>query len=135
MATKAESAERAVTLATVAGLPADESAALRRVILAGGQPKIRPTPQRIPSAHALRIVGRRSEIHPRDAVAFRYGSHEMADLSEYLNREFYGNEIAGRVMLDNGILLVIDLRPVVRRLGCSPADPALPDSWGWGGAP
>lgn len=127
-------ADTAARLAMAAGCDGVEAGRISVAILTEGRPHI---PDRLREQYvrmtdrgmALRLIGRRHEIHPRDVVAFRHRSEGVADLSEFLNREWYGHEIAGRVMLDNGILIVLDLRPLLRRMGSPVTDPARPDGW------
>jgi hypothetical protein len=127
-------ADTAARLAMAAGCDGVEAGRISVAILTDHRPVL---PDRLREQYvrmtdrgmALRLIGRRHEIHPRDVVAFRHRHVGVADLSEFLNREWYGHEIAGRVMLDNGILIVLDLRPSLRRQNIPVTDPVRPDDW------
>lgn len=81
------------------------------------------------TAAALRLVGKRNEIHPRDAHAFVYPSQEAADAFATANVE--GHDIdTWHTALDSGeVLGVLDLRRSLKRLGNTITDPSLPDNW------
>lgn len=137
-----EIAQEAVRLAARAGLPAVEVAEVGDWVLTGRRPELAHWRSQIGPADAglaLRMVGRRDEVHPRDAYAMRYPNDESADLGAYLNTAWYGHEILGRAALDDGVVIVLDLRPAMRRLTPAsdelrePTDPTLPDDWKPGG--
>jgi hypothetical protein len=132
-------AQKAVTLARRAGLSQTERSRLVDGILGGKSPRVpddvRSQCKKVDGGLALRVIGRRDEVHPCDVLAFSYPSQALADLFAFLNVECGGHTLLGRAMLDNGLLSVIDLRPDLRRftddadLDWEPTDPALPDDW------
>lgn len=76
---------------------------------------------------ALRLFGRRNEIHPRDVVACLHSSTEAAEAFTAANREHWHHDTLGPVVVDGGVLAVVDLRGALRAHGCEPTDPRLPD--------
>jgi len=83
----------------------------------------------IPTGVALRLIGKREEVHPRDAWACVWRDAALAEFSCQANREHYGHRVWGPVMTDGGLLEVVDLRPALEREGLRLTDPALPDDW------
>lgn len=71
-------------------------------------------PERISHGDALRALGLRGQVHPKDVTAVRFGSEEEA-------HSFRALTGGGSPLL--GIVAVYDLRPVTERA----TDPALPD--------
>lgn len=88
-----------------------------------GNPKI------VDTAWALRMLGKRDEIHPRNAFAAVYPSEEAAQAYADANSEHWGYVSVGRIPVDGGILGVTDLRRAWRDLDHPITDPALPDDW------
>jgi hypothetical protein len=87
-------------------------------------------PKGVDAGLALRLLGRRHEVHPRDVVAFVYPSVEAERAYAEANEENWGHGRLGPMPVDGGILGVTDLRPVQKRdWGIEPTDPALPDNW------
>lgn len=87
-------------------------------------------PESFDAAEALRLIGKRGEVHPRDAWACVYQSQEAADAFAESNEKHHGHPHLGHVTLDSGSVLgVIDLRPASLRHGGEITDPALPDGW------
>lgn len=80
------------------------------------------------AATALRIAGLRDQIHPHDAYARLYRDEALADEAAEGDRDIYGHTVH-RVMLDCGLVNLLDLRPALSRYDppIPPADPALPD--------
>jgi hypothetical protein len=77
------------------------------------------------TAVALRLIGKRDEIHPDDAYAFLYQSRESAEAFAESNRR-HGDAIPLGIMpLGDQWLGVIDLRPQL--LPRQTHDPAAPD--------
>jgi hypothetical protein len=91
--------------------------------------RARYKPQGFDTAEGLRLIGKRSEIHPRDAHAFLYPSREAADLFAQANRERNGVETLGTAEVEGGVVGVLDIRSFYLDHGGSPTDPALPDDW------
>lgn len=85
-------------------------------------------PQPVDAGLALRLVGKRAEIHPRDVYASVCALAEAADMFAEANRRYYGHEVY-RAPVDGGVLQVVDLRGALVREGCEPTDPSLPDEW------
>jgi hypothetical protein len=86
-------------------------------------------PKAADTAMALRLLGKRDEVHPRDAFACVYSSREAAEAFREANREHWGHPSLGIVVVDGGVLGVSDLRPALRGFGAEPTNPALPDDW------
>lgn len=78
---------------------------------------------------ALRIMNRRDDIHPRDAIAVLYPSMDAAEAFAALNRDHFGHDVIGPLPVPAGALAVVDLRQQLTDLGGEPTDPALPDDW------
>jgi hypothetical protein len=78
---------------------------------------------------ALRVIGERRNVHPRDVVAFLHGSQEHAQMYVDANQERWGHPSWGPVLTESGWLEVVDLRPALALHDIEPTDPALPDAW------
>jgi hypothetical protein len=78
---------------------------------------------------ALRLLGLRDQIHPDDVAAFIYTSREVQDAFAQGNLEHNGSPTYGPVMVDCGLLSVVDMRSQMAEHDCPPTDPALPDHW------
>jgi hypothetical protein len=81
------------------------------------------------TAAALWLLGRRGEVHPRDAMAWVYRDQAAADAWHASTAEHYGVPCLGTAPCDGGVLGVYDLRPMFDGHGVALADPALPDDW------
>ena len=89
-----------------------------------GQPRL------YPAARALRLLGQRNHIHPRDVVAFTYRDQAAADAWQTANWENHQHPWLGSIPAeDTGVIGVIDLRAALTRTGHPLTDPALPDNW------
>jgi hypothetical protein len=86
-------------------------------------------PKSVDTAGALRLLGKRAEVHPRCAFAAVYSSQEAAEAFRDANLEYWGHPSLGLTVVDGGVLGAIDLRPSLRGFGVEPTDPALPDGW------
>lgn len=86
-------------------------------------------PEKVPTADALRWIGKRDEVHPRDAVAFRYPSHEAAEAFAAVNAEHHGVPNLGILETAEGWIGVLDLRPQLMEHGSPVTYPELPDNW------
>lgn len=82
---------------------------------------------KLPSDVALRLIGKRDEVHPRDVIAFVWRDPELAEEACRGNREWFEHDVWGPIMIDGGMLEVIDFRPDLRRQGLPVTDPSLPD--------
>lgn len=78
---------------------------------------------------ALRLLGLRHQVHPRDVRAHVYRDQPAADAWAAANRDLHGYPFLGTAPCAGGITGVIDLRPSLRAHGVTPTDPALPDTW------
>lgn len=77
---------------------------------------------------ALRLIGRRDEVHPDDALAFLYASREAAEAFAATNERYSSIRPLGIMEHDGAWLGVLDLRGT---LGRSPiTDPAVADDGG-----
>lgn len=81
----------------------------------------------VDTAMALRLLGKREEIHPHDAVAFIYPSRAVAADFAMSNLEIHGHDTYS-VAVEGGVIGVVDLRHCFSEV----TDPARPDGW-WGG--
>lgn len=86
-------------------------------------------PARVDNAAALRLLGRRDEVHPRDVSACVYQSREAAQAWADANREHWRHPSLGIVAVDGGVLGVTDLRSALREFGTKPTDPTWSDDW------
>jgi hypothetical protein len=85
-------------------------------------------PESVDTAAALRLIGKREEVHPRDAHAFRYQSVEAAEAYASANLEHWGHPTLGaHVGEDGSVVGVLDFRPQLASLDREPTDPSLPD--------
>jgi hypothetical protein len=87
---------------------------------------------RTDTAAALRLAGRRDEIHPADAMAFTYPDREYFEASAKRDRENNGNEVIGPFETDEGLIGIVSMQPQMRARGWEVTDPALPDDYGPG---
>jgi hypothetical protein len=85
--------------------------------------------ERTDTAAALRLAGKRDEIHPLDAVAFLYPDRAYFEASAGRDREIHHNDVHGPYVTDAGLLGIVDIRPQLREQGLRVTDPALPDDW------
>jgi hypothetical protein len=95
----------------------------RRLITEHGEP--RPVKAAVP----LELLGRRAEVHPRDAVAFAYRDLGAAAAWTETTREHYGIPSLGIVTVDGAIVGVYDLRAALAANGAGATSPRLPDNW------
>jgi hypothetical protein len=79
------------------------------------------------TAAALRLAGKRDEIHPNDAVALIYPSREYFEASARRDREIHHNDVIGPLVTEMGLLGIVDLRRQMRESGWQVTDPSLPD--------
>jgi hypothetical protein len=92
-------------------------------------------PAQVPAAAALRLLGRRAEVHPNDAVAFAYRDQAAADAYAESNAQHQGIPSLGSRPVDGAIVGVLDLRPALARHARQAGrsweftDPGLPDDW------
>ena len=84
---------------------------------------------RTDTAAALRLAGKRGEIHPDDAVAFIYPDRAYFDAAAQRDREIHHNEVIGPFDTPEGLMGIVDLRPQLALSGDRIADPALPDDY------
>jgi hypothetical protein len=76
---------------------------------------------------ALRVAGKRAEIHPHDAVAFIYPDRAYFEASAQRDREIHHNDVIGPLVTDAGLIGIVDMRRQLREMGASATDPAFPD--------
>jgi hypothetical protein len=74
---------------------------------------------------ALRLLGLRGQVHPRDVAAFAYRDRAAADAWARSNLDHHGYPSLGTVIAGGEVIGVTDLRPA----RAEPTDPALPDDW------
>lgn len=87
-------------------------------------------PARFDAAAALRLLGLRREVHPRDVIAWAYRDQAAADGWAASNRVHYRHESLGTALVEGaGVVGVTDLRPMLTAHGCPVTDPARPDGW------
>ena len=86
-------------------------------------------PKPVDAGEALRLIGKRDEVHPRDVIACVYQGDEAVDAFLDVNHRHEGMVSIGRVTVEDGVLAVTDLRPQLRRMGSMVTDPALPDDY------
>jgi hypothetical protein len=80
-------------------------------------------PEPVDAAEALRMTGKRSEVHPNDVAAFVHRSQESFEAFAASNRQHNGFETYGPLECGHGVLGIVDMRPALP----IPTDPALPD--------
>jgi hypothetical protein len=86
-------------------------------------------PRSVDVAAALRLIGKRDQVHPRDAVAFAYRDHRAAQAWAASNLEHYGHPSLGWDVGGDAVIGVIDLRPELFRHGAGLTSPSRPDDW------
>ena len=79
------------------------------------------------TAAALRLAGKRAEIHPHDAIAFTYPDRAYFEASAQRDREIYHNDVIGPLVTDAGLIGIVDMRRQLREMGGNATDPVLPD--------
>lgn len=79
------------------------------------------------AAAALRLAGKRAEIHPNDVVALIYPSREYFEASAARDRENHHNDVIGPLVTEMGLLGIVDMRRQLRESGWQVTDPSLPD--------
>lgn len=84
---------------------------------------------RADTAAALRLAGKRGEIHPVDAIAFIYPDAAYFEASAKRDREIHGNEVSGPFETAEGLTGVVSMVPQLRANGWRVTDPSLPDDW------
>lgn len=80
-------------------------------------------PEPVDASDALRMIGKRAEIHPNDVAAFAHRSRESFEAFAASNREHNDFETYGPLECGGCVLGVVDMRPALPR----PTDPTLPD--------
>jgi hypothetical protein len=91
--------------------------------------------KRFDPAIALRLVGKRGEVHPNDIAAFVYPSMEKAERAADANRKLHRHYVLGPIVTEVGPVNIIDLRPAFDRQHRAqmkeyrPTDPNLPDDY------
>jgi hypothetical protein len=78
-------------------------------------------------AEALRLIGKRTEVHPDDAWASTYPTRECAETFAEANRRHNNAPSLGIIACGDRWLGVTDLRP---QLGTKVTDPSVPDDGG-----
>lgn len=92
-------------------------------------------PAQVDRAGALRLLGLRDAVHPRDVVAFLYRDQAAAGAFAASNAEHQGIPSLGTCLAEGGVVGVLDLRPELARHAQQAGqsweftDPALPDDW------
>lgn len=87
-------------------------------------------PRRFVAADALRLLGLREAVHPRDALAYAYHDRRAADAWAASNWEHYRHPLLGCLVVEGaGVVGAYDLRPMLAAHGCELTDPGLPDDW------
>lgn len=84
-------------------------------------------PKTVDTSVALHTIGRRQEVHPKDAIAFLYRDQEAADAFAVSNLEHYGHQSLGSYATPDGVVGVIDIRHAQLDLGRGVTDPAEAD--------
>jgi hypothetical protein len=85
---------------------------------------------RTDTAAALRLAGKRDEIHPDDAFALIYPDRAYFEASAKRDREIHHNDVIGPLETPDGLIGIVDMRWQMREMGCPPTDPSLPDDRG-----
>lgn len=103
----------------------DHEATVAALTAAHGKPAPVDTPA------ALRLLGKRGEVHPRDAYAYAYRDQAAADAFQQATLDHHGVPSLGTATDRAGRLVgVYDLRPALAgNFGVPPTDPRLPDEW------
>jgi hypothetical protein len=87
-------------------------------------------PRRHDAGGALRLLGCRAAVHPRDVIASAYQDQAAAAAWAESNLAHYGHPSLGAVTVEGvGVVGVLDLRPALAAHGVPPTDPARPDGW------
>lgn len=106
----------------------DEFGRRKAALLAmGGQPR------HVSAAPALRLIGRRDEVHPVDVHACAYRTEALARAWHQLNLDHYGHPSLGVATVDGAVIGVLDLRPVLAGFRVAPVPPDYPDNYARGG--
>lgn len=77
----------------------------------------------------LRLIGKRDEVHPRDALAIAYRDRAAAVASAAGNLKHHGHPSLGIAEYGGEAVGVLDLRPSYATDGIAALDPSLPDDW------
>jgi hypothetical protein len=85
--------------------------------------------RRVDTGAALRLIGKRDEVHPRDAIAFAYRDHAAARAYASANLELYGHPSLGTGIGGDEIIVVHDLRPSFTTHCLGVTAPGHPDDW------
>jgi hypothetical protein len=91
--------------------------------------------KRFDPAIALRLAGKRGEVHPLDIAAFVYPSMEKAERAADANRKLHRHYVLGPIVTEIGPVNIIDFRPAFARIHADagteyrPTDPNLPDNY------
>jgi len=83
---------------------------------------------RAATAAALRLAGKRDEVHPNDAVACAYRDRTAAEAWRASGAE-NGQPTLGITELDGQVVALIDLRPQWAADCRVPVPPSLADDW------
>ena len=87
-------------------------------------------PARFSSGEALRLLGLRDQVHPRDVIAWAYRDRAAANAWAYADWACYRHPSLGTVLAEGaGWVGVTDLRPMLMEHGCESTAPAMPDDW------
>lgn len=106
--------------------PAAGDLAGRRVALA----RAYGSPAPFNGGEALRLLGRRGHVHPRDAFAFLYADRWACAAWQAATAIWHGVPALGTYLLETGqVVGVYDLRPALAEFGAAATDPALADQW------
>jgi hypothetical protein len=119
------SAERALVVEEVAAMNCGLTHGERRAVLTAAH----GLPRRADPGGALRVLGKRDLVHPRDVIAFVYRDQAAAEAWAASNVAHYGHPSLGLTPVDGGVLGVLDLRGVLECHGVAVTDPAEPDDW------
>jgi hypothetical protein len=76
---------------------------------------------------ALRKLGLRDQVHPRDVVGFRYATQEGWDESARSNLEHHGHADLGSFVTGEGVTGLVDIRHAMPEGQLT--DPSKPDDW------
>jgi hypothetical protein len=84
----------------------------------------------VPAAAALRLLGVRAQVHPRDAKAFAYRDRAAAEAWAASTAAHCGVTSLGLVPAEGlGWVGAYDLRPALLAHWTAATDPQLPDDW------
>ena len=87
-------------------------------------------PAPVAAGLALRVLGRRGDVHPRDVAAFAYRDQAAAGAWMAATLAHQAIPHLGTAQLDDGrVVGVYDLRPVLDLGGVPLTSPHLPDDW------